>query len=723
MEGRQEEPATTLDGKKSMAELTEAKIDTCCITTETEEKINPIAQCQSSDSDAFSGRMLFKGVDLAFITVDEHQMFALNEILDKLLPTTPRTTVCARLERMNAPRHLCTKQEVRKMKALGGAKPNAVNCTLVARRHVVEYCDKFKDKLQKETSSRARKNDVKNTPACLNNLQINTSMSAAVHISDETMKSTSVADNDMVLGTNGLVEDEVKDCLQARKSCEGECNKEDNETTKQTEFQTGKNSAKQSIDPKLSDSVSRCGAGLISQLPEPGETVDKCDQQAKNAFNKRFSHLKRKRKRRTNLEILQSFNSEIGSDKILNNKRQRNICNAKGNGSYAEKKVVKKRQHSTVNDTSQNPPTFHLDSVVSNSSNKQSNPRSLQALNLEYVVNDESGEKVCYFDQNNNEVDMLPPRSPTLLLKRSVINNEWRIAKTTLPCGLNFDDEGQKSSEPYERLLKVESSSESCASSSSNFACSTTSGQQPPEQISSQSILTSRPINKRKNSKTIGRCALAKKFGRVKKKKNETTTMKLVDEQENKANEVTHSRLNVPSNPNYKSVTFNENHRSIGKAPSSSNNVSKNVSTNKSKKKDFETTDNADKSKQVNKSNDVVNNKSKPRRRVMNAFRLVETLPYSSFLMIKDGDLCPSYTMAYNSTKHIPGCCHPLWRWRLGKPVPLSLKQPQTNKSSPGESSEQQSGENCEKERSVVEVKNDEVPSKESIDRQPVGVL
>lgn len=52
-----------------------------------------------------------------------------------------------------------------------------------------------------------------------------------------------------------------------------------------------------------------------------------------------------------------------------------------------------------------------------------------------------------------------------------------------------------------------------------------------------------------------------------------------------------------------------------------------------------------------------------------NSFCLIDTIPYPPSLFVKNGELCPTYTMVYNQKNRIPGSCHALWRWRLGKPV------------------------------------------------------
>ena len=51
------------------------------------------------------GRLVFRGVELAYLNIDGEFLLPLAELLALILPSTPRTTLFTRMEKMKVRRH------------------------------------------------------------------------------------------------------------------------------------------------------------------------------------------------------------------------------------------------------------------------------------------------------------------------------------------------------------------------------------------------------------------------------------------------------------------------------------------------------------------------------------------------------------------------------------------------------------------------------------------
>lgn len=655
-------------------------------------------QCESFDLGFSSGRVPFKGVNMTFLTVKGHQMFTLNEILEKLFPNTPRTTVCTRMEKMKAFRHACTKDEIRKMKALGGAKPSAINCTMIARKHVVEYCEKFgeqNDMKQKKSAGKGNINtpypkDLRISGSALTGYQVSKSNASA----GELRKSGLEPMEDLQRGYN---EEAYKESTQNKRviaeTQTNESGKENGISEKQYAV-----SVEQDVrHSKLSNSVSWRSMGVISPLA--GKTTKRIYEQGgqppqnlsltKKRGRLSNSDFARERKRRADqVKSHTRCSKRVGDCNTL--KRQKKSYKLKGKGTF------KKKNHlSSLDDSTVNPPTCY-------SNFKQVHRKAFQTLNLEYLLNDDCKPAKRYHDNNNNDLP-LQPHSPTLLLKRSV-NNEWHVARTTLPH-LNFDLKEQTASTSHETLSKVDTSraQATCTKTAIDISELKSSANPPIHTWSKASKTLS---GKGTKSGPVGRWVSSSKdirLGLVKGKKSEAKAIKTV-EQKSKGNQLTQFRPDVIAKDKTSSGNFDLNRSDDYLKPAKSSSTSVSASVCKIKKGAEETmrraiiqeTSNELEKRKMNKASDGVVKQTRRRRLRLNSFRLIETIPYPSLLTVKDGDLCPLYTMTYSSAKRVPGSCHPLWRWRLGKPV-LVPKQSQVKPNQ----SEQQTRENYEKAHSA----------------------
>ena len=92
------------------------------------------------------GRLVFRGVELAYLNIDGEYMLPLAELLALVLPTTPRTTLFTRMEKMKVRRHFCEPEEIKLLKTVNGIHGSSANCTLLSKTEVEKYCSMYIDK-------------------------------------------------------------------------------------------------------------------------------------------------------------------------------------------------------------------------------------------------------------------------------------------------------------------------------------------------------------------------------------------------------------------------------------------------------------------------------------------------------------------------------------------------------------------------------------------------
>ena len=361
----------------------------------------------------------------------------------------------------------------------------------------------------------------------------------------------------------------------------------------------------------------------------------------------------KKRKRRTQFEMLQVYQFYTDVTENENHKR--------------------KRSSLSDSDVQQ----FEADSAMSVDINsniiedQNISPERPQEAMFDYDKLD-----LPYSDDNNNGSDSIEPRSPTLLLKRSQ-NNKWHVAKAVLP---QFNLDVLESEKTSDMTVKPKTSKNSARSKAamtkvknklkglrkSSSAASANETKEP----SAKKVKLNEGMNPLASLKKLGKKGLKKVKKSTVKRKNTAAT---VDKQKETAKLVANTKSD-------KAIT-DKNPENSDTTPAS---VQQNTNGRKGSLFPKESTDSLNKTPIENKEkrengtkNDGAAVKKKRRRRVeINSFRLIETIPYSSLLVVKDGDLCPSFTMAYNQQKNLPGCCHALWRWRLGKPLRIPSHSP-----------------------------------------------
>jgi hypothetical protein len=350
----------------------------------------------------------------------------------------------------------------------------------------------------------------------------------------------------------------------------------------------------------------------------------------------------KKRKRRTQFELLQSYEF------------------------YTE--IHEEENHRSVSSDGDEQ-QLTVDSVMSDiNSNiidgQNTSPAKLSEVKFNYDTLD-----LPFSDENNNSSGSIEPRSPTLLLKRSE-NNKWHIAKAALPH-LNFDDtEWEKPPDIMKKTVE------------SKIAMTTVKNKLKVPQMS---INKSKPFSKKtKIEESVRPLPSIKKLGKKgqktvnesnKKRKSSATAL---DEHKTVEGDLISDKNIIDAksgNTGNASVTIQHKNPDGRKRSflskdntpllkESTTTLSKTVVVNKEKRENSA------------KSDNKVVKKKRRGRAEMNTFRLIETIPYPSSLVVKDGDLCPSYTMAYNQKSYLPDCCHALWRWRLGKPVKIPSQSP-----------------------------------------------
>lgn len=92
------------------------------------------------------GRLVFRGVELAYLNIDGEFLLPLAELLALILPSTPRTTLFTRMEKMKVRRHFCDPEEIKLLKTVNGIHGSSANCTLLSKTEVEKYCSIYIDK-------------------------------------------------------------------------------------------------------------------------------------------------------------------------------------------------------------------------------------------------------------------------------------------------------------------------------------------------------------------------------------------------------------------------------------------------------------------------------------------------------------------------------------------------------------------------------------------------
>ena len=107
------------------------------------------------------GRLVFRGVELAYLNIDGEYMLPLAELLALVLPTTPRTTLFTRMEKMKVRRHFCQPEEIKLLKTVNGIHGSSANCTLLSKTEVDKYCSMYIDNLSESNKGKC-KEDITN---------------------------------------------------------------------------------------------------------------------------------------------------------------------------------------------------------------------------------------------------------------------------------------------------------------------------------------------------------------------------------------------------------------------------------------------------------------------------------------------------------------------------------------------------------------------------------
>ncbi|CAB3998447.1 Hypothetical predicted protein [Paramuricea clavata] len=546
-----------------------------------------------------SGRIMFRGADMSFLKINGIQMFTFYEIMRKLCPDAKRGTVGNRFTRLKATKHACNRAEVKLVKELGGTDPSFYYCTLVARTDVERYCERYED----------------------NGTRINRNTCSSKPDKKKSKKCTPKA-------KQGLKEiDSVVTDKQIKKY--------------KATFSKGnarkKSTAKSVLPEAKSLNITKIQVDKISQelyTDEANTAITETNTQDAG----------KKRKRRTQFELLQSYQFYTDVTEDESHKRQKTSVSDSDDQQLEADSII----------------PVDINSNIIDWQNKS--PKKLEEATFNYDELD-----LPFSDDNNNASGSVEPRSPTLLLKRSQ-NNKWHVAKAVLPL-LNLDDtESEKSSDI---VIK--------AKSNRNLGESKTAMTKVKNKL--KALRKSSTAKKTKIDKSVRPLASIKKLGKKGSKKvkesnkNRKISVTTLDEQEKtqkfEGDPICEKDINDTKPENSDNTSASVQHKNVDRRKSLLLRKDNTDSLNKT------SIVNKEKRENGTKNDSKITVKKKRRRRVeMNSFRLIETIPYSSLLVVRDGDLCPSYTMAYNQNNYLPGCCHALWRWRLGKPVKIPCQSP-----------------------------------------------
>lgn len=98
------------------------------------------------------GRLEFRGVEVAYLNIDGEFMLPLAELLALVLPSTPRTTLFTRMEKMKVRRHFCQPEEIKLLKTVNGIHGSSANCTLLSKTEVERYFSIYIDNLAEQSN-------------------------------------------------------------------------------------------------------------------------------------------------------------------------------------------------------------------------------------------------------------------------------------------------------------------------------------------------------------------------------------------------------------------------------------------------------------------------------------------------------------------------------------------------------------------------------------------
>lgn len=125
------------------------------------------------------GRLVFRGVELAYLNIDGEYMLPLAELLALVLPSTPRTTLFTRMEKMKVRRHFCQPEEIKLLKTVNGIHGSSANCTLLSKTEVDKYCSIYID--NSAENSKENKNNGICSDDITNQSKISNGENGAVH--------------------------------------------------------------------------------------------------------------------------------------------------------------------------------------------------------------------------------------------------------------------------------------------------------------------------------------------------------------------------------------------------------------------------------------------------------------------------------------------------------------------------------------------------------------
>ena len=536
---------------------------------------------------------------------------------------------------------------------MGGTKPAFSNCTLVSREDVERYYEKYSEKGGSETVEGSHLSSSVNLSKMgeddvvehLQSVEINSNINIPTSCSSELISEQSKPDHT----SQDLVSDDkhmdINKVVECQNIFMGKKPKNINEQRKAVKVdkkpKDEANLVKGRVGKKFtSKSVFQDAKCLNLTTIQVDKNVQKLSpvRIIDSIFDQNMQETGKKRKRRSQIELLQSYQfcTDIAEDE---NAMHGQTCALDANSEQLKADAISLDMNSNIVDD-QTESRFDYDNF------------------------DEP-----YSEDHNNDSNCNEPRSPTLLLKRS--HNKWHVANAVLPqSGLN----DAESKEISDDVMKGDSNSGGLKTAMTKLKDKL----KPTKKRRLSHAISKEESSKKKKIvdtdfrpltavRKIGKNSVKKANESNKKGKKRTSTCSLNE----------HEQTNLTGNFYPDKVILDM------KAGTSNNTHVNEQHKNFDERKGLpvqDGTDNIDKtsdeSREKRENEDSKVKKKRRQRGEMNTFRLIETIPYSALLVVKDGDLCPSHTMAYNQRNCLPGCCHALWRWRLGKPLSMPSQSP-----------------------------------------------
>lgn len=658
------------------------------------------------------GRLVFRGVELAYLNIDGEYMLPLAELLALILPSTPRTTLFTRMEKMKVRRHFCQPEEIKLLKTVNGIHGSSANCTLLSKTEVDKYCSIYID--NSAENSKENKNNGICSDDFTNQSKISNGENGAVHwegklnvesafrSNNEIPKKLKLHHKHRTLSPNkgrqtlAKISNSVK--LKSTLSPVYTCNQTltDGKNLEQSSRAASADKYDVGNLPKLPKSHSCAGHITYSSQTQPllnnnNKRLKKRDKNCNSTLNDKRKSSRAKKRPSSDNEIRQEFEAPLKIPK-------RSVANVQKQPNTSEFHKLPSSQKndgdSLVSDCSSIDSGFASNALSNASTPTKTDFSAVELSGLlrkdeEAIREDEHPNlrpsKFKTPTKNKNPLgNSLTLSPPTLVLKR--YEDSWLVEQKSPDKDVNYLRKKKvKSSNkvPQDGRLSLQFD-ETCGRAKTNSTPKQVrkrrKRRKPPNLkeetwITSDVIMGEKPdVSGSRKKKVGGRRKEKKSLGCKVSSVNEQT---LDEEKRSDVLQITKTEMlsaETQSSCNYttaeeksKGARLLGNERVLDKLVGNAldNFFGRGTSTIAASQP---MVDGNSSTYPIPKKPKIVAPK-KPVLKINSNFKFLDLFPITSQLRIEDGgNLCPVFTMSCPEGARPPSS-HPLWKWRLGGPV------------------------------------------------------